>query len=186
MAQQFSSPDFGTLTIPSAVALYNVQATNAGLSANGIVMIVGEADAGPDYTLETDLNSNSFGPTQLGDVISKYQSGPIVDAFQAFCNPANDPNIPGAPTAFIIAKTNPSAQATGILQTFVPSLYTTLGARVRGAGGNNISYTVLTAQAEVGPSTGFFTALVPIGVANLSVRVNGGAAQAATINAGDL
>jgi hypothetical protein len=192
MAQQFNSPDFGTLVVPSAVALYNVQASNAGLAASGIVMLVGEADAGPDYTLETggipggaiDLTANSFGPTQLGAVIAKYQSGPLVDAMRAFVNPSNDPNITGAPTAFIIAKTNPSGQAKGGLLDWDSEAYGTLGALVRGAGGNNISYTVLsptaqssTATGEEVPTTGAFTMAVPISTFDYNLRVNGGAAQ---------
>jgi hypothetical protein len=181
MAQSYQSATFGTLTIPQAVASYNVQTSNSGLAANGIVMVVGEADAGPDYTLETDLNKNSFGPNSVGDVIAKYQSGPIVDAVSAWSSPADDPNIPGAPTAFIIAKTNPSKQAVGTLLGFNDTTYATIGALLLGAGGNNTTYQVEEAEAEIPPSTGAFTILVPIGTVSLAVRVNGGVKQTATI-----
>ena len=36
----------------------------------------GEAEAGPDYSLEDELGDNSFGPDQLAEVIAKYKSGP--------------------------------------------------------------------------------------------------------------
>lgn len=195
MAQQFNSPDFGTLVTPSAVAKYNVQTANAGLASSGIVMIVGEADAGPDYTLETngipggaiDLSANSFGPSEVGEVIAKYQSGPIVDAVSQFASPSTDPNITGAPTAFIIAKTNVSTQATGALTDWNSSTWGTLGASVRGAGGNNISYQVDTNTAEVVPTTGAFTMLVPISTFAYSIRVNGGTAQTGgTVSGGTL
>ena len=184
MAQQFASPQFGTLTVPSAVAQYQVQASNAGLAANGIVMLVGEADAGPDYTLEANLYLNSFGPTQLGDVINKYQSGPLVDAVRAFVVPSNDPNITGSPTAFILVKTNPSSQATGTLEDFTSSTYGTLGASLLGAGGNNISYNVVAATTEVVPTTGPFTMMVPINTFAYNMRVNGGTAETAGTVAG--
>jgi hypothetical protein len=151
MAQQTSTAAFGVLTVPGAVATYNVQQSNAGVAAAGIVMIVGEADAGPDYTLETNLNKNSFGPNSVGDVIAKYQSGPIVDAVSAFTTPADDENIPGAPTAFIIAKTNKSLQAVGALPDYDTAVYATIGAQLLGAGGNNIEFQVINPLSSGAP-----------------------------------
>jgi hypothetical protein len=192
MAQQTSTAAFGVLTVPGAVAAYNVQQQNAGVAAAGVLMIVGEADAGPDYTLETNLNKNSFGPNSVGDVIAKYQSGPIVDAVSAFATPADDENIPGAPTAFIIAKTNKSLQAVGNLPDYDSATYATIGAQLLGAGGNNIKFQVINptavgaeSAAEVVPTTGAFTYIPPHGSINLVVRVNGGAKQFVTITGGD-
>ena len=68
--------DAGTLFIPGAYAKYTVQSANAGLATTGVLMLVGEADAGPDWSLEEDLEENSFGPDQLTAVIAKYKSGP--------------------------------------------------------------------------------------------------------------
>ncbi len=192
MAQQYVDPNFGTLVVPQAVAGYTVAPANAGLAANGIVMLVGEADAGPDYTLETngvaggpiDLSGNSFGPDQLSDVVAKYGSGPIVDAMRNLVAPSNDPQITGAPAAFVIAKTNVSTQATASLLGFSGAAFATLGALQRGQGGNNVSAAVavpgssssVQAQAEAVPSVKF-TALAGTGTVYGALRVNGGAAE---------
>lgn len=185
MAQQVNAPGFGVLTVPGSYAIYNVQQAAAGLAANGILMLVGEATAGPDYTLEANLQNNSFGPLQLGAVIAKYQSGPLVQLFQALCAPSDDPQVPGAPTSFILAKTNPSGQATGLLTDWSTSTYATLGALIRGAAANATSYQVLQATAEVVPTTGAFMWALPWGTVNYNIRVSGIAAESSgTLSAG--
>src|SRR3954469_16989118 len=89
--------DQGQFNIPGAYADFGTEETNSGLATTGVVLLVGEADAGPDYTLESDLDANSFGPDEESAVIAKYGSGWIVDAFKAACSPSKDPDITGAP-----------------------------------------------------------------------------------------
>jgi hypothetical protein len=194
MAQTFSSSDFGVLTVPGAYPTFKVQAQNSGLATTGVLMLVGEATAGPDWTLESNLQKNSFGPDQVGDVIAKYGSGPIVDAVQAWASPANDDQIPGAPQAFIIVKTNASTQAKGTLTDWSTSTWGTLGARTLGAGANGTSYQVMPTNAtsfpsiaEAVPTTGKFTMLLPTGVlTDLHVYVNGVSAGATLAVTGHL
>jgi len=114
MSQNFPT-DAGVLITPGGYARYNVVAQNNGIATTGIVMLVGEADAGPDYSQEDDLASNIFGPGQIGDVKAKYKTGRLVDAFNMGTVPANDTNIQGAPSGFILVKTNPSTKASSML-----------------------------------------------------------------------
>lgn len=181
MAQSYVTTN-GTLIIPSAVASIQVQAGSAGLATTGVLLIVGEADAGPDFTIEVagaGLQNNSFGAGQAAQVAAKYGSGPIVDAFRAAAQPANDPNIQGAPQAMIIAKTNKSTKAQSNLLNFAGGTYGALADKSYGAGGNVISFDVVAAAAEVKPTV-TFTALIPIGAMDYSIRVNGGAATTGT------
>lgn len=176
MAQSFVT-DQGTLIIPGSYATYQVAAENAGLAVNGVLMLVGEADAGPDYTLEEDVELNAFGPDQIGDVVSKYRSGPLVDAFRAACAPANDPGITGSPSRMIIVKTNASTKATANITKWDSSVYGVLADKSYGKLGNLISTTVTAKQAEVIPTTGAFTWIPNVGTVSYEIRVNGGAAE---------
>lgn len=185
MAQQYIT-DAGALIIPGAYPSITVQNGAAGLSTTGVIALVGEADAGPDYSLETDLDSNTFGPDELGAVVSKYKSGPLVDAFRGAAAPANDPDIQGAPSRFVMVKTNASAKATGTLLKVGGGTYATIQDQSYGELGNLFYYTVAAKAAEVKPTTGPFTFLPPIASLNMDVRVNGGAAAAYTVAAGQL
>jgi hypothetical protein len=182
MAQQYVT-DAGTLIIPGAVAQIKVEQSNSGLSTTGILMFVGEADQGADYTQEADLGANAFGPDQIGDVVAKYKSGPLVDAFRAAVAAANDPNITGSFFRAVLVKTNPSAKAAASLTKFDSTSYATVEDRSYGRLGNLINWQVTTKQAETVPTTGSFALLLPIASLNISVRVNGGSAVPLTIGA---
>lgn len=174
----------GTLYIPGAYATIAVQAGQAGLATNGIVTLVGEADGGPDFTLEPDLSANSYGPDQLNSVVAKYGSGQLVDAFRAASSPANDPNITGAPGAFVLVKTNPSGKASGALLKAGGGAYgVSIFDKSWGILGNTIYYTVSAATQETVPTTGTFTYIPAVAAPNISVRVNGGAVAALTVTA---
>lgn len=175
--------DAGTIFIPGAYSQYKVASNPSGLATTGILMLVGEADAGPDHTLESDLELNAFTPDQLGEVIAKYKSGPVVDAFRAACAPANDPDITGSFSSAIIVKTNVSAKASGTLPKVGGGTYATIADRSYGKGGNGIAYQVKSAQAEVLPTTGSFTYIPPVNATNWYVKVNGVATTAAVITA---
>ena len=184
MAQSFTTAE-GTIIIPSATATWQVAINNSGLSTSGVIILVGEADAGPDYTLEETLNDNAFGPDQLSSVLTKYRSGNIVDAFRAAASPANDPNIVGSPSRIVIVKTNPSVKSAAELLKYssVSASYRFLADKSYGKQGDLINYQVVAATTEVVPTTGAFTYIPTVTAANLEFRVNGGAAIAKTINA---
>lgn len=182
MAQQVVTAD-GTLIIPGAYAKYTVAQSASNLSTTGVLMLVGEAAGGPDVTLESDLRLNSFGPDEATALVSKYKSGPIVDAFRGAVAASNDPLIQGAFSRVIVAKTNPSAKASSTLKNFDSSTYATIEDRSYGKSGNLITRSVIAKTAEVVPTTGAFAFLPPIASTNISVRVNGGAATAVTITA---
>lgn len=174
MTQSYTNSD-GTLIIPGAYSKYTVATENSGLATTGVVVLVGEADAGPDYTLETDLESNAFGPDQIGDVMNKYKTGNLVDAFRNASNPSQDRNITGAPASIILVKTNPSTKASGALTAFSGS-YPNIQDKSYGALGNLIYYTVTASTAEVVPTTGSFTYIPAVGTVTYAIRLNGGAA----------
>jgi hypothetical protein len=185
MAQRYVT-DEGVLVIPGAYPSIKVQQQQSGLATTGVIAIVGEAEAGPDYTLESDLSLNFFAPTELSTVIAKYKSGNIVDAFRAAANPAKDPRIGGSPSFIYVVKTNASTKASGSMLRSGLTAYGTLADKTYGALGNLVSATVTAAQAEVAATTGAIT-YIPgpeTGASDghiLSVRVNGGAAATVSI-----
>lgn len=184
MAQAYVT-DSGTLIIPGAYPIIKVQTASSGLAATGVVMLVGESDAGPRFDAEADLAQNAFGPDQLAAVVAKYKSGPIVDGFRAVANAPNDPNLQGAPSAIIIAKTNSSVKAQGNLLKTLGGVYGVLEDKSFGALGNLIYWQVTANQAEVVPSTGQFTYIPPVGTVGIDVRVDGAVASNATLSANE-
>ncbi len=140
--------DSGTLYRPGAYSDYKVKSSPSGLATTGVLMLVGEADAGPVYSLESDLESNAYGPDQLGDVEAKYGSGPLVDAFRAACAPADDPDITGSFSSAILVKTNSSAKASNTLPAIGGGTYATLLDRSYGKSGNGIAFRSLYKAGE--------------------------------------
>jgi hypothetical protein len=173
MAQSYVT-DAGTLVIPGAYPSIKVQQGASGLSTTGVLFFVGEASAGPDFTLETELSDNAFGPDQLADVVAKYKSGNLVDAFRAAATPANDPDIVGAPNRFVLVKTNPSTKASLALPKIGGGTYASLYDKNYGQLGNLIYASVTTKTAEVKPTTGSFTYIPAVGTVNATLRANGG------------
>lgn len=182
MANSYTT-DSAVLIKPGAYPDIKVATGAGGLATTGTLAILGEADAGPDYSLETDLESNAYGPDQLSQVLAKYVSGPIVEAYRAFSAPANDPRIQGAPNRFIIAKTNASTKAGIALDAVGGGDYATLYDKSYGRFGSLIYFTVAAKTAEVKPTTGSFTYIPPVGSVNLAFRANGDVAQNLTIAA---
>jgi hypothetical protein len=146
-------------------------------------MLVGEADAGQDVTLESDIESNFFGPDQLSDVVAKYKSGPLVDAFRGAVSPSTDPELVGSIGGAILVKTNVGVKASGALPKIGGGTYATLADKSYGKIGNLIAYQTTSAQAESAPTTGLFTWIPPVGVVTYAVRLNGGLPLGTTIAA---
>lgn len=176
MAQQFSTPN-GVLIVPGAYSSLTVANDFSGLATTGVLVILGEADGGPDYTLEEDLESNAFGPDQLGDVIAKYGSGNLITAFNAAVTASNDPQIVNSFSRAILVKTNVSTKASGNLTKIGGGTYATVYDRGYGALGNMFYFGVAQDTAEAKPSK-TFTWINPVGTIDLNLRVNGGAVAA--------
>lgn len=191
MAKSLTTLD-GTITIPSAKAKYVVRSNPSGLASTGILMIVGEADKGPAFSVEADLEETAaFGPDQAADVIAKYGSGPIVDAFLGAAVPSNDQDITGSFTSAILVKTNASTKASATLYMTdggSTSTYGLLADKSYGQSGNLNAWQVTADSSETLPTTGAFTYIPgvdPTGGADddfvVGFRVNGGALVSATV-----
>ena len=175
MSLSYTTTDGQTLIVPGAYAEAQVVSTPSTLAANGILMVIGEANSGPDFTLESDLSKNTFGPDQQSDIIAKYGSGRLVDAFVGAVSASNDNNIMGSFTSFVPVKTNVSVQASGTLTNLASGVYSNVVAIAGGANGNLITTTVTSPQGELSPSTGSFILASPQVATTVSAVVNGGA-----------
>lgn len=182
MAQQYAT-DSGVLVIPGAYPKTVVQNNPSGLSTTGVLVLLGEADAGNDYSEETDLSLNTFGPDQVAEFTSKYRSGPLVDAFRGAAAAANDPNIPGSFSRCIAVKVNTAAKASGLLPKIGGGNYATIQDKSSGKSGNVISRSITQATAEIVPTTGAALICPPQVSTNIEFRVNGGAAAVASLTA---
>jgi hypothetical protein len=121
----------------------------------------------------------------MADVITKYQSGPIVDAFRAAATAANDPEITNSFSRAIMVKTNVGTKASANLPKIGGGTYVVLADKSSGKSGNMISYRTTSAQAEVVPTTsGTTLAWIPNSdTVAYSIRVNGGASVGSTLAA---
>ena len=185
MAQSYTTSSGVTVKLPGAYPSINVAAANAGLSTTGVLMLVGEAATGPRFSEEVDLDleSNAFGPDQLANVVAKYKEGPLVDAFRAACQPANDAQIPGSFSRAILAKTNLSTKGSGILTNEASTTYGTLYDKSYGSLGNLIYFQVVASVNETIPTTGAFTYIPAVGTVAYSIRANGKASVGGTLTA---
>ncbi len=168
MALTFVSTD-GTLVIPSAPASWETAPNNSGVSTTGVVVLVGEADVGPDFSSETDITQNFFGPRQFAAVQAKYGSGHLVDAYRALTNPSLDAAIKGASSAVFIVKTNKGTKADGVLGT-----YGVLQAKQEGSFGNLIGYSVVEKVEQV-PASVAAAYVLDSNAEALKVAANGAA-----------
>lgn len=184
MAQRFVT-DEGVLVIPGAYPSIKVQKQNSGLATTGVIFLVGEADAGPAHSQESDLSLNFFAPTEMSEVIAKYKSGNIVDAFRGAANPANDTNIAGSPSFIYVVKTNVSGKASASMVRAGLANYGVLADKSYGQLGNLLYGSVINKAAEVEAQTGLFC-YIPgpeLGAdgSTLAVRINGGAKSQVSI-----
>jgi len=176
MALQYTTDSGQTLIVPGAYAETQVKATPSTVAANGIIFAVGEADSGPAYSEEADLSQNGFGPDQKAEVIAKYGSGQLVDAFTGAVSASNDPNIQGSFTRFFPIKTNVSVKAATTIPAIGGGVYANLEAKAGGKPGNLITRKITAAQAEVIPTTGAVILASPQVETTMEARLNGGAA----------
>lgn len=182
MAQSTTALDT-TFFVPGSYVKQVVQASNSGLSTTGVLMLVGEADTGPDASVD-DITANFYGPDELAAVQKKYTSGSLVDAFKVAVAAANDPNIQGAFSRAYLAKSNVSLKSSGAFaRAGLASSWATAADKNWGVSGNSINVQVISSAAEVAPTTGAFTYIPTPSTSTLSLRVNGGATQNVSITA---
>lgn len=184
MAQKHVTTE-GTLIVPGAYADVRVQQNPAGLATTGVVVLVGEADAGDHYSDEVSLRDNAFGPGQYTAMKAKYKSGPLVDAFVGLTNASNDPNIIGAVNRVIVVKTNSGVKASGTLPAIGGGTYCNVLAKAAGKLGNLISRTLTEETGEELPTTGDSIICPPQVSTVVAFRANGGAEVSTTISASD-
>ncbi len=183
MAQQYQTVN-GTLIIPAAYPSISVQRQNSGLAVSGVIALVGEAETGPQWSEEEDLELDAvYGPDEASAVVAKYGSGQLVDAFRAASQPANDPNITGSPSRFVLVKTNTGSKASLALGKVGGGTYGTLYTKLAGRLGNQMYSTVSAPASEVIPTTGAFTWIPPVGALTTTLRANGGPVLSPTLGA---
>lgn len=186
MAQSYQTTS-GNLIVPGSYPSIAVQANPGGLAASGVIVLVGEADQGPDYTIEgLNLKLNAFGPDQGAAVLAKYKSGNLVDAYNSVVSAANDPQLTGAPSKVILVKTNVSTRATSNLPKVGGGNYGTLNDLSYGKLGNLIYWSTSVKTQEQVPTTGSFVCAVPVGNVDFAFRVNGGSKVTSTQTKGTL
>jgi len=188
MAITVSEVGFGTLVIPSSAVKTNVRSPASGIGAFGIVAIIGEAEQGPgtgDTSAAENIEDNFYGPGQIGNVIAKYGSGNIIEAFKALAAPSNDPLITGAVTRIFIYKTNNSTSGTSSIST-ISGTYATLESQSEGILGNQLKWSASAATSAVAPTTGAFS-YAPVPTAGTSAlvkyRLQGGTEVTGTVSA---
>lgn len=184
MAQSYTTDDGIVLVNPGTYVAQKVVTNPSGTPTVGVVTIVGEADEGPHWTDEENLDQNSFGPDQANDVAAKYGSGRIVEAFRAAAAPANDPVITGAPQLIKIVKTNVSIKASAILTREGLGAYATFQDKNGGVHGNLIKYKSEIAQAEIAPSVADKSYVPKLtGSTAVGIRMNGGTLKSISVPA---
>lgn len=171
----------GLAYIPDAYASFRVASIPSGLAVQGILVLIGEAAQGAAHSEETSLDAAFFGPNQGPEVLAKYGSGPLVDAYNVAVAPSSDPNISGAPAGIYLLKTNVSTKASASLLRAGLSNYGTMYDKNYGLPGNGISYTVTENASEVAPVATFSYIPTPA-AATLGVRVNGGASASVSVS----
>lgn len=168
---------------PGSYIDVKVKSTPAGVGSVGNIVIIGEADAGLDFT-QDDVLLNYYTPDQVNLVQDKYVRGPIVDAMRMLGSPSADPGIQGSASRVFIVKTNGGSFASAPI-----AGYGTLSDKIGGADGNKFSYKIMQTQAEVAPkvtsddlTTTMLTPVVLNGL-EFGIRVNGGAVTTVTLSA---
>ena len=174
MAQSTVLNDGSQVYVPGTYVVSKVEQGASSVAAAGVVSVLGESNEGPSFRDEADLNQNVFTPDQLADVIAKYGSGRVVDAFKHLTSASNDDAIAGAVSQVRIIVTNsPTASASSVVRSGFGS-FAQLTALRKGAPGNMIKYRSEIAQQESAPSTSqlAYAPLFNTSVA-FSLRVNG-------------
>jgi len=184
MAQSYTTNDGITLYDPGTYVSTKVIANQGGIGAAGIVTLIGEANEGPHWSEEEDLDANYYDPTEIDVVQNKYGSGHLVDAFRAISAAANDPAIVGSVQLVKIVKTNMSTKANAELIRQGFDVYANLLSSRAGVTGNSTKYKSEIGQSESAPTTGSFVFCPELtGSKEFFLRTNGSAKKTVTVPA---
>lgn len=134
-----------SLRRPGAYSRLRVAQGAAADAQLGVVALVGEAEEGDAFSVESGPSAYTFTPDQFGEIVNKFGSGELVNAAKLALGPGNDEQIAGGAQQLLLLKTNASTKAQLVLATS----YGTLKAKKSGAPGNMISVEITT------PSSGF-------------------------------
>lgn len=134
-----------TLFHPGGLSRVNASALSPiGLSATGIMAILGESDGGAPGAVS--------GPVDVDDpalAAQLFRSGPLADAIRLAFDPSTDPRIPGGAFRCVCYKTNQSTQGTSHL----PGA-TNLVADTAGGGSTTTSINLVTGGLVVNAHVG--------------------------------
>jgi hypothetical protein len=186
MSQRLTT-SFVSTNIPGAYPNVTVKSTPVGITSTGDIVIIGEAEGGADFSVES-LKDNFFTPTQLSRVKSKYLKGPIVDAMAALVSPSSDTNIAGSIGKVYIVKTNAGTKAEADVEASPSGVYGVFKDKNFGVDGNKYFFKITQVESEVAPSiTG--TSLAPFTAVNFdglsfSVRKEGSAGVTIVLGTG--
>lgn len=185
MAQAYTNNDGITLINPGTYVSVNVRSGQGNIAQAGVVTLIGEADEGPSFDQESDLNLIAYTPDQLGEVIAKFGSGRLVDAFRAIVAAASDPAIVGAVSLVRMVKTNPSQAAQDSISRNGFGNFATIQAKRAGLPGNLIKYRSDIAVPESAPAFSQLSYAPHYGASSIQVdfRANGQNANSVTIAA---
>jgi len=153
-----------SLRRPGAYSRLRVAQGAAAEAQLGILALIGEAEEGDDYSLETGPSAYTFNPEQYGEILEKFGSGELVNAARLSLQPGNDEQIVGGAQQLLVLKTNTSVKASLALATN----YGTLKAKKAGTPGNNVSVEI----SDTAPVTGVAEVTSITCVADVSSSLN--------------
>lgn len=185
MAQSTVTNDGIQLVNPGTYVSTKVQAGQGNIASAGVVTLIGEADEGPGWQDEAELDQVAYTPDQYAEVLLKYGSGNLVEAFRQVIAAANDPNIVGAINLVRFVKTNRSVAAGAMISRTGFGEYASLEARRRGAPGNLIKYRSEVGRVESAPDTGQVAMIPTDSGFEMAIRINGGSQKSVVVGAND-
>ena len=109
------------------------------LAPTGVVAIIGEAEGGAPGSVE---GVQTFTSEDVQALVSKYKSGPIVDAARVLVQPGRDARVPNGASQIRVYKVNTSLQSSLALDNAAPTALFNLTSRNYGEDENLISVTV--------------------------------------------
>lgn len=145
--------------------------------SNDTLLIIGEALTGKKGSSD---GIQEFLASQIGDLVSKYTSGPVVDCALSALVPSKTPGI-GGPGRFMVFKTNAAVQASLTLDNASAEDLLIVKDRFYGQLGNNVSVTV---AAGDGANQKAIT-IKKVGLDTESLGQNAAAAQLSVQYTGD-
>lgn len=137
-----------TTSVPGVFSTLDTSGlAQVGLTASGVVAILGTATGGFPYTAAVgspDLLPRISSPQRLKNLVG---SGDILEAGMMAFDPSSDPNVRGGAQIVIPVQVNPETQASLELTDGADPV-ATVTAKAYGAGGNDVQVTIEAATAS--------------------------------------